>query len=118
MSIVFVRRSAKGVDKLPTTLATLATTSKSETKDDRVTSTELTREGDRSAMSRLHSNARAWNIASVIRRDLDESSSDSGPKILQTKTYALIRRLPPRAFRHSDLKRFSSSTPSFVNLPR
>jgi len=44
----------KAVDELPTTLAALATTSKSEIKEDRVVSTELTRKGDRSAMSLLH----------------------------------------------------------------
>ena len=108
----------KAVDELPTTLAALATTSKSEIKEDRVVSTELTRKGDRSAMSLLHSIARARNIESVIRRDLDQSVSEYKPKTGKSKTYALIRRFPLHAFRHSDLKRFSSSIPSFVNLPR
>jgi hypothetical protein len=54
-----------------TTVAALATTSRSEAKEVRVTSTELTREGDRSAMSRLHSNAKERKIERVIRRDLN-----------------------------------------------
>ena len=71
---------------------------------DQVVSTELTRKGDRSAISLLHPISRAQNIEGVIRRDLDQSASEYKPKIGKSKTYALIRRFPLHAFRHSDLQ--------------
>lgn len=53
-----------------TTLAARVTTSKSVGRAEIVASTEATRDGERRAMSRLHSVASDRKIANVIRSDL------------------------------------------------
>ncbi len=53
-----------------TSLAALTAASKSEAKEERTNSTDAMREGDNSAISRLHSDASERNIERVMRRDL------------------------------------------------
>lgn len=53
-----------------TTLAALATTSRSEEREERVQLTAESREEDSRDTSRRHSVARALNIASVMRSEL------------------------------------------------
>lgn len=56
-----------------TTLAALAATSRSEEREERVTLIEASREGESKDTSRLHSAARALNIARVTRRELGKT---------------------------------------------
>jgi len=56
--------------KLHTTLAPLATTSRSVGTDARVNSTDPIRDGDRRAMSLLHSDASERKMDSEMRREL------------------------------------------------
>jgi hypothetical protein len=102
--------------KIHTTLAPLATTSRSVGTDTRVNSTDPIRDGDRRAMSLLHSDASERKMDSEMRRELEQKISNLMINSLSF-THAFERMFPDLAFLHSSFKRFSSSLPILANLP-
>jgi len=66
-----IRNNRLGETKIHTTLAPLATTSRSVGTDARVNSTHPMRDGDRRAMSLLHSDASERNMDNEMRRELE-----------------------------------------------
>lgn len=65
-----IRDDESGLKKIHTTLAPLATTPRSVGTEARVNSTDPIRDGDRRAMSLLHSDASERKMDSEMRREL------------------------------------------------
>ena len=104
------------LDKALTTLAALAMTSRSDVIKLKVKLTDPMSDGDRRAISLLHSVARDRKIDNEISNELVKQIIRYRG-IAELLTYALERMFPDLAFLHSSFRRFSNSPPIFASLP-
>jgi hypothetical protein len=116
LDVKIVKQVYNKINKRHTTLAARANTSRSEGTEVRVASTEAISDGERRAISLLHSVPSDRKIAREMSKELGATIRYLRKKIVD-QAYARERIFPAFALWHSALSRFSKSALILDNLP-